>query len=342
VADAQAPTSLTPLTLDTLAPNDPWRHVRVVALVAFAGVFAYSFKHNGLPVARLAVLGWVAVAFVVGSIGRPLHRVQQMVFDLVVYTVMWLSYDFSRGVADALGSPLQVEAPRNIDRFLFFGHDPTVWMQRRFYHPGRSDIRWYDVVGSLVYFSHFLLPVLAAVVLWLTSRTDWVRYLRRFATVLVVAVTCFVLLPTAPPWMAADRGLIGYLSRGSGRGWFSLGLSSVSSIILKGRTWANPVAAFPSLHAAYALFVVAFFLPRMRWWWLKGLALLFPLAMGMALVYFGEHWVIDVLAGWALVGGSFPDPDSLAQAGATWLIPEILPGASAAGARAVAAAGPRG
>jgi len=44
----------------------------------------------------------------------------------------------------------------------------------------------------------------------------------------------------------------------------------------------------------------------------------------------------------ALVGGSFPDPDSLAQAGATWLIPEILPGASAAGARAVAAAGPRG
>lgn len=43
-----------------------------------------------------------------------------------------------------------------------------------------------------------------------------------------------------------------------------------------------------------------------------------------------------------LVGGSHPDADALAAAGATWCVPEILPGATAAEALAVAAASPPG
>jgi membrane-associated phospholipid phosphatase len=33
--------------------------------------------------------------------------------------------------------------------------------------------------------------------------------------------------------------------------------------------------------------------------------LVHPLLMGLSLVYFAEHYVIDVLAGWVLVGISF-------------------------------------
>jgi hypothetical protein len=49
---------------------------------------------------------------------------------------------------------------------------------------------------------------------------------------------------------------------------------------------------------------VAFFLPvvRRRWW---PLLLAYPLAMTFTLVYSGEHYVIDVLVGWAYVGLSF-------------------------------------
>ena len=43
----------------------------------------------------------------------------------------------------------------------------------------------------------------------------------------------------------------------------------------------------------------------------------------------------------ALVGGTHPDPEALAQAGATWCIPEILPGASASDAQALASTSPR-
>jgi alkanesulfonate monooxygenase SsuD/methylene tetrahydromethanopterin reductase-like flavin-dependent oxidoreductase (luciferase family) len=42
----------------------------------------------------------------------------------------------------------------------------------------------------------------------------------------------------------------------------------------------------------------------------------------------------------ALVGGSHPDPDALEAAGATWCIPEVYPGTSAADAREKAATAP--
>jgi hypothetical protein len=43
----------------------------------------------------------------------------------------------------------------------------------------------------------------------------------------------------------------------------------------------------------------------------------------------------------ALVGGTHPDPDALGDAGTTWCIPEILPGATAAEALAIADTRPR-
>src|SRR5690606_33520570 len=71
-----------------------------------------------------------------------------------------------------------------------------------------------------------------------------------------------------------------------------------------GQLASNPVAAMPSLHTAFALFVVVFFAGSVarRWW---PLLLAYPLAMTFTLVYAGEHWVIDVLVGWAYVGVTF-------------------------------------
>lgn len=61
----------------------------------------------------------------------------------------------------------------------------------------------------------------------------------------------------------------------------------------------------PSLHAAFSLFVVVFWFPRWTTRRLKVLALAYPATMGVALVYVAEHWVVDVLAGWLVVGAAF-------------------------------------
>ena len=120
----------------------------------------------------------------------------------------------------------------------------------------------------------------------------------------------FVVLPTAPPWMAADRNrynfrIIEPLARHTGRGFRDLGMKGFVKGWQSALDWGNAVAAMPSLHSAFALFVPAFFLPRIKPVWLKAVVLCFPVIMLASLVYFGEHWVIDGLVGWTLVGLSF-------------------------------------
>ena len=289
-------------------PADRWAFVRLAGVAAYGVAYVLWFRRYGIIIDRISVLISVTILLVLGHLGRPWYRWRRLAGDLVVYSAIWLAYEETRGAADRLGLPLQVESVRNLDRLLFLGADPTVWLQRRFYSP--QVVRWYDVAASVVYATHFVVPVAVIVGLWLANRFEWVRFMRRLATVLLVACASFVVLPTAPPWMAGggDRrnrlDALPPVARSTGRGWFHLGLDSFAHAWETGRDWVNNVAAMPSLHAAFSLLVVAFFFPwvRSRWW--RAALLSFPLAMGVALVYLGEHYVVDILAAWALVGGS--------------------------------------
>ncbi len=81
-------------------------------------------------------------------------------------------------------------------------------------------------------------------------------------------------LPVKPPWMV-----------GASTRW-AAGQPFLSSTVAQD---VNPVAAFPSLHVA---------LPAsQKWnWW--------AIAISLAVVLLGEHWLVDVLGGWALGLGS--------------------------------------
>jgi hypothetical protein len=291
--------------------SDPWFRVRLAMIAAYAVAYVAWFKVNGLIMDRISVLLSVVILLAVAHVGQPLYRWRLLIIDFTLYVLMWLAYEESRGAADQLGMPLQVESVRNIDRALFFGADPNVWMQRHFYE--RDHVRWYDVAASMIYYTHFVLPVAVIVLLWIARRREWLRLIRRFATVLLVSCIGFILLPTAPPWMAAggDDQIVLHalppLARPTGRGWTHLGLHGFVHAweYTKDRDWANRMAAMPSLHAAYALIVVVFFFPWIRRWWVKGLMLSYPIAMTASLVYFAEHYVVDALAGWALVGLAF-------------------------------------
>ena len=70
----------------------------------------------------------------------------------------------------------------------------------------------------------------------------------------------------------------------------------------------------PSLHAALPM-LLALVLVRVWGRWMMP-TLLYPLTMSINLVYLGEHWVIDVLAGIAL---------ALVAYALIWVLPEALP-----------------
>ena len=63
----------------------------------------------------------------------------------------------------------------------------------------------------------------------------------------------------------------------------------------------NKVAAMPSLHAGIAFLVAFYLISRLRSTW-RFLLLLYPLTMSTVLVYSGEHYVVDTIAGALLAG----------------------------------------
>ena len=79
--------------------------------------------------------------------------------------------------------------------------------------------------------------------------------------------------------------------------WHHIPFTNAGAVFEHGKGYANDVAAMPSLHAAFAL-LFSLYLWRLvpRWW--RPLLALYPLAMTFALVYSGEHYVVDCVAGW--------------------------------------------
>lgn len=279
--------------------------VRRALLLAYGAVFLWSLVVNGIPVDRLAVLAWMLAAFIIAGFGRSRDEMRLMVRDWIALVVIYMIYDYSRGTADQLGIGVNYTLPRDVDRFMFLGRDPNVWMQSLLL---RSDVRWYDVGGSIIYMLHFVLPVIPLAMLRVRNRVEWLRYVRRFALTLYIAVGCFIVFPSAPPWMAARDGYLKPVYRITGRGWWELNLKTVSKTLDRGAAVLNSVAAMPSLHAGMSMLVALWFTrnsPR----WVRIIAMSYPVAMMFTLVYFGEHWVIDCFVGWLVVFAAFAIAD---------------------------------
>ena len=90
-----------------------------------------------------------------------------------------------------------------------------------------------------------------------------------------------------------------YVERISARGWEYLNIHVASSLIEIGQGKANLVAAIPSLHAGLTMLLALFMWPRVKALG-KTLFMGYAFAMAFTLVYTAEHYVFDVLLGWAL------------------------------------------
>jgi membrane-associated phospholipid phosphatase len=296
------------------APPDPpsaWvRHRRrIIAMLIWTVVFAVGVWFLGVPTSDpLIAFGWLWLATIAWrSDLRPAWKHLLFLRDWLPIALLLVVYNVSRGYADDLFAPHvwpMIDADKAMFGWFTGGQVPTTWLQQHLYHQGV--IPWWLVVVTLIYVSHFLAVPTIAVILWLRTRAQWARFMRRWFTLSVAGLVTYFLYPAAPPWWASEHGeLAEPVARISTTGWDAIGLHSAGNTLNALQVEAaNPVAAMPSLHTAYAMMAVAFFLPmvRKRWW---PLLLAYPLAMTFTLVYTGEHYVIDVLVGWLYVAGTF-------------------------------------
>jgi membrane-associated phospholipid phosphatase len=220
---------------------------------------------------------------------------------LVAYWVaQWITAPLGTGEGartNRLGFGLHVAGPARADESIF-GAVPSVWLQERMVD---GSPHWYDAAAALVYVGHFVSIPLITGLVWFCLRNRFLEWVAAVLTLSVIGTMGYVVYPAAPPWLASDQGEIGTVARISSLGWEHWHLSAIGRVIELGQTGSNPVAAMPSLHAGAALLVALFLWPSVRTLWRAAL-LSYTVAMAVTLVYTGEHYVVDVAAGWVVAG----------------------------------------
>ncbi|MGU3497900.1 phosphatase PAP2 family protein [Mycobacterium sp. C31M] len=307
------------------------RYLRYAAITIWAAVIVYRTVTDGFAFNRELVLVYIATGLMAASIGQG-RRMFYVLRDWLPFALLLIAYDLSRGAADLVGRPTLWHWQADADRWLFFGTMPTVWLQERLKLP---EPPLWEVAISTVYMSFFILPYVIAGVLWLRNREEWKHFVKLFVGLNFAGLVIYALVPAAPPWAAArctaadvaggpsgpacmfgsarevpDGGVLGamqtnlegandWIERIVARGWRALDLHTATALLDQGQASVNLVAAIPSLHAGMSAALAAFLWNRLGSRW-RPVLVAYPLVMAFTLVYTAEHYVIDILLGWAL------------------------------------------
>jgi len=233
---------------------------------------------------------WTLLALLVVAIA--LGRGRTFIQDWAPFLLLFFAYEEMRGFAAKTGF-----APHDfsgLERALFGGAIPTLVLQRAFYHPGVVGIQ--DVVAMTLYFMHFVLPIVVGFVFWLNSREHYRRYVAALLLMSFLAFVTYLFWPSAPPWYQL-HDVVKINDQTVSRLW---GYTLVSPIYHSFNP--NPFAAFPSLHAAYPALATVYAWSRYR---ALGIGLLlWTAAVVVSIVYLGEHYVVDALAGFVYVAAA--------------------------------------
>ena len=265
----------------------------ILAIVAYAAALlaqVFTFGLSLTPDRYLLVL--LAPALVLG-------RGRRFLLDWVPFVALIVLYEESRGLAHTLNPSPYYQPQIDAEKFLFFGHVPSVVLQDWLW---KGHLNWYDEFLSSMTRVHFIVPPTLAFFLWLTRRALFYRFAATLLALSFAGSLTFALFPAAPPWAAAEKGLIPALANPAGVQATDSPLPTDSGPLYH-LVAGNPYAAIPSLHEGYAMLVFLFVVMlawNTRWRWpVFGVALLYPIVQAIAVVYTANHYVVDLIIGGA-------------------------------------------
>ena len=248
------------------------------------------------PGAVLAGAGLAPVALCVAMEPGRRRQVAMCALNMWAYLA---AYEMPNDDPERLRRRVRVGYPIAADKLLGLGVTPTVRLQRTFSTPGR--VGRFERVLVWCHWIWFTVPHASVGYVLLRAPERFPRAAVRMYAVFDIGAVFYWAIPTAPPWWAATQGrlesghplqvrrmMIEYGEQFWGDRWGGL------YDVLGG----NPLAAMPSLHFATSLMAAHL------------LAEVGPVAgavgfsyaalLGLALVYLGEHYAVDLLAGAAL------------------------------------------
>ncbi len=237
-----------------------------------------------------------AAAPIALSIALPRSKKRDVALCALQMYAYTVTYQMPNDDPEALERKVHLDYPARIDRILGLGEMPNVRLQRWFSVPGK--IRKRDQVLVWSHWLWFLFPHgTVAYILW--------RHPDRFPRTAALTYAVFDLgligywaVPTAPPWYASLHGRLGEqgdvairrMMVEHGEAFWKDSWEPMYAVL-----GGNPLAAMPSLHfatslqAAHLLSEAGPVEGAIGW--------TYALTLGFALVYLGEHYLIDLLVG---------------------------------------------
>ncbi|MBI3785578.1 MAG: phosphatase PAP2 family protein [Deltaproteobacteria bacterium] len=253
-------------------------YVAVLVMMVAFNRYAFIMKSLIVPVLLLA-------AVLSG-------RLKRFVNDWVVFVAAVEFFEFGRGLAYALTShlelPMHLAYVLRFERWLCGGAIAPEGVQQL--RARLTDTYWPDRFFVLIYSSHFLFFLVFGLIVWSTRRPAFRAYAWSILGVLYGGLAGYFLVPTIPPWMAANDFLvippITQLVRT---------LYNVHVPRLVAAFDVNTIAAMPSVHAAIPAACALFAWRHYRRRSLP--VVIYAVLVWIAVIYLGEHYLTDVLAG---------------------------------------------
>jgi hypothetical protein len=201
---------------------------------------------------------------------------------------------------------VHVRYPMVADRILGLGELPSVRLQRSLARVDAEGPQWHALDRVLVWahWSWFLVPHGTVAYILVRHPARFPRAAAMTYAVFNLGAVFYWLAPTAPPWYAAAmleqddartpavrRMMVEY-----GEMFWRDGWGSLYSVF-----GGNPLAAMPSLHFATSVMAALLLAEVGPVQGAAGFA--YATTLGFALVYLGEHYLVDLVAGAALTVG---------------------------------------
>jgi len=205
-------------------------------------------------------------------------------WECLVVAIVTFCYFLSRGLARGTAAISFAHAREilSLESTLHFSDEASIQRYGLEHHA--------LVYGANYYYLGAHLPVLIGVAIWLyaTRPSNYRWYRNAFLLSAAIGLTIYVLYPVAPPRFMP--GFVDTLHRYT----FNLDGSTVGPFY-------NPYAAMPSLHFGWSLLAGVAIAAAVRSRWLRAAALAMPALMALSVIVTGNHYILDILAGGAVV-----------------------------------------
>jgi PAP2 superfamily len=214
--------------------------------------------------------------------------------EVVVVLAVYAGYSLTRLVADDSPGPALQSARTLLRVERYLGLDVEAVLNGWF-----VDHLALGLAGSYYYATaHYVVTAVVLVWLWRRGPTTYVPARRALLVATLGALTIYLLMPMAPPRLI--EGYTDVLQLSSAHGWWGGDASAPRGF----GGYTNQLAAFPSMHAGWALWVALMVQRHVRRPWVRALAWTHAAVTAAVIVGTGNHWLFDAAAGWLVVAAA--------------------------------------